>query len=136
MLRLALRNLFRNRVRTLMTLASIVFGVVGLTLSGGFVQDVYHQLAEALIHSQSGHIQLARAGFHGKGTRNPENYLIDDTEKVRQILLQPSGVADVMARISFSGLLSNGRTDWPIVGEGVEPEKEAALGSPVRTMAS
>jgi len=42
---------------------------------------------------------------------------------------QQPGVIDAMARISFSGLLSNGRTDWPIVGEGVEPEKEAALGS-------
>lgn len=129
MLRLALRNLFRNRVRTLMTLASIVFGVVGLILSGGFVQDVYYQLGEALIHSQSGHIQVSRAGFHAKGTRSPENYLIEDTEKLRKTLSQRVGVIDVMARISFSGLLSNGRTDWPIFGEGVEPKKEAALGN-------
>lgn len=129
MLKLALRNLFRNRVRTLMTLASIVFGVVGLILSGGFVHDVYHQLAEALIHSQSGHAQVSRAGFHAKGTRNPEAYLIDDAEALRSELQQQAGVSDVMGRVSFSGLLSNGRTDWPIVGEGVEPDREAALGS-------
>ncbi len=129
MLRLALRNLFRNRMRTLMTLASIVFGVVGLILSGGFVQDVYYQLGEALIHSQSGHLQVSRAGFRGKGTRSPESYLIDDLDKPRQLLSQQAGVVDVMARISFSGLLSNGRTDWPIVGEGVEPDREARLGS-------
>ncbi|MCM8594487.1 ABC transporter permease [Accumulibacter sp.] len=132
MLKLALRNLFRNPGRTLMTLASIVFGVVSLILSGGFVQDVYEQLAEALIHSQSGHIQVSRAGFHARGTRNPENFLIEDPEGIRRTIRQQPGVADVMARISFSGLLSNGRTDWPIVGEGVEPEKEAALGSQLR----
>lgn len=135
MLRLALRNLFRNRVRTLMTLASIVFGVVGLILSGGFVQDVYFQLGEALIHSQSGHLQVSRAGFHAKGTRSPESYLIDDLEKPRRLLAQQAGVVDVMARISFSGLLSNGRTDWPIVGEGVEPDQEAALGSQLQITA-
>lgn len=128
-LRLALRNLFRNRARTLMTLASIVFGVVGLILSGGFVQDLYQQLGEALIHSQSGHLQVSRAGFHAKGTRRPEDYLIEDGEGLRGIVRQQAGVLDAMARISFSGLLSNGRTDWPIVGAGVEPEKEAALGS-------
>lgn len=128
-MKLALRNMLRNRARTLMTLASIVFGVVALILSGGFVQDVYYQLGEALIHSQSGHLQVSRVGFHAKGTRKPEDYLIDDTAKLQQIVRQQPGVVDAMARISFSGLLSNGRTDWPIVGEGVEPEKEAALGS-------
>ena len=128
-MKLALRNMLRNRARTLMTLASIVFGVVALILSGGFVQDVYYQLGEALIHSQSGHLQVSRVGFHAKGTRRPEDYLIDDTAKLQQIVRQQPGVVDAMARISFSGLLSNGRTDWPIVGEGVEPEKEAALGS-------
>lgn len=128
-MKLALRNLFRNGARTLMTLASIVFGVVGLILSGGFVQDVYYQLGEALIHSQSGHLQVSRAGFQAKGTRRPEDYLIDDHAKLQQFVRQQPGVVDAMARISFSGLLSNGRTDWPIVGEGVEVEKEAALGS-------
>ena len=57
-----------------MTLAAIVFGVVGLIFSGGFVQDVYHQLGEAIIHSQSGHLQVSRAGFHATGTRSPDVY--------------------------------------------------------------
>lgn len=129
MLKLATRNVLRHKARTGMTLAAIVFGVVGLIFSGGFVQDVYHQLGEAIIHSQSGHLQVSRAGFHATGTRSPERYLIDDPQSLEKTLLRQPGVAEVMARISFSGLLSNGRTDWPIIGEGVEPAKEAALGS-------
>jgi putative ABC transport system permease protein len=35
----------------------------------------------------------------------------------------------VLLRLAFSGLLGNGRTDWAISGEGVEPEREARLGS-------
>lgn len=132
MLKLALRNLFRQRLRTGMTLAAIVFGVTGLILSGGFVQDVYHQLAEALIHSQSGHLQVSLADFHAKGTRSPENYLIDDPESLKQTLAKHPGVLDVMARVNFSGLINNGRTDWPIIGEGVEPENEAKLGSQLK----
>lgn len=129
MVKLALRNIFRHLARTGMTLASIIFGVVGLILSGGFVQDLYHQLGETLIHSQSGHLQVSLAGFHAKGTRSPERYLIDDTESLRHTLFKQLNVDDVMARVSFSGLVNNGHTDWPIIGEGVEPEKEAALGS-------
>lgn len=129
MLKLAARNILRNRLRTAMTLSAIIFGIVGLVLSGGFVQDVYHQLGEALIHSQSGHLQVSKDEFHAKGTRSPERYLMEKHHDVEEVLRGLSGVRDVMARVSFSGLVNNGRTDWPIVGEGVEPEKEAALGS-------
>ena len=76
MLKLALRNVFRQKLRTAMTLAAIVLGVIGLILSGGFVQDVYYMLGEALIHSQSGHLQVSRAGFQAHGTRSPEKFLI------------------------------------------------------------
>ena len=132
MMKLALRNIFRHRLRTAMTLAAIVFGVVGLILSGGFVQDVYHQLGEAIIHSHSGHLQVSSAGFFAKGMRSPENYLIDDPGSIKQVLRQNPVVSEVMERISFSGLINNGHTDWPIVGEGVEPDKEAALGSQIK----
>lgn len=135
MFKLALRNILRNRVRTGMTLSAIVFGIVGLILSGGFVKDVYHQLGEALIHSQSGHLQVARSGFHAKGTRSPERYLIEDYQRIGVVLRESPEVDDVMARVSFSGLVNNGKTDWPIVGEGVEPDREAALGSQLKISA-
>nr|AEQ20472.1 LolE permease component of an ABC-transporter system [uncultured bacterium CSL142] len=129
MLKLALRNLFRQRLRTLMTLSAIVFGVVALMLSGGFVRDTLSQLGEALIHSQSGHLQIANTGFFAEGARKPEQYLMKNVTPVRQEIAALPGVADVMARLNFSGLLNNGRSDDAIVGEGVEPGGEARLGS-------
>src|SRR5438045_3193307 len=57
MLRLAVRNLMRQKLRTTITIAAIAFGVAALILSGGFVRDMFIQLGEALIHSQSGHLQ-------------------------------------------------------------------------------
>ncbi|HQZ01461.1 MAG TPA: ABC transporter permease [Thauera sp.] len=135
MLILAFRNILRQRLRTAMTLAAIVFGVVALILSGGFVQDVYHQLGEALIHSQSGHLQVVKQGFYEKGSRSPEQYIIGEPERLRSQIASQPGVSDVMARISFSGLINNGRTDWAIVGQGVEAEKEAVLGSQLRIAA-
>lgn len=132
MLKLALRNILRHRFRTAMSLAAVVFGVVGLILSGGFAHDVYQQLGEALIHSQSGHIQISRSGFHAAGTRNPERYLLDDPDALGRMVRAEPAVVDEMARVNFSGLLNNGDADWSIVGEGVEPGKEARLGSYLR----
>lgn len=128
-LKLAARNLFRHRIRTAMTLAAIVFGVAGLILAGGFVQDIFAQLGEAIIHSQTGHVQVFKRDFLDKGTRSPERYVIDNPEAVAAKLRKLPEVDDVMARVFFSGLLNNGKRDLAIVGEGVEPDKEARLGS-------
>lgn len=76
MVKLAFRNIFRQRVRTAITLAAITFGVAGLILAGGFVRDIFFQLGEALIHSQSGHLQIVKSGFFTYGSRSPEKFLI------------------------------------------------------------
>jgi putative ABC transport system permease protein len=129
MFRLALRNVFRHRFRTVVTLAAIVFGVVGLILSGGFVADIFIKLGEAVIHSQSGHLQIAKRGFQAEGTRKPDRYVIRDPESIKIQVASITGIADVMARTNFSGLLNNGRSDLAIVGEGIEAGKEARLGT-------
>ncbi|BBP05682.1 permease [Sulfuriferula plumbiphila] len=129
MWKLALRNVLRHKARTGMTLLAIIAGVVGLILSGGFVHDIFTQLGEALIHSQSGHVQLSRTGYFEHGARSPEKYLITEPEPIRKEIAAMAGVDDVMGRVYFAGLLNNGRSDLPIVGEGVEASREARLGS-------
>jgi putative ABC transport system permease protein len=127
--KLALRNIGRHKGRTGLTLASIVFGVVALILSGGFIEDTIIETGESMIHSYSGHLQVARKGYATYGSQNPDKYLIEEPEKLRQKLAGEQAVDDVLLRLAFSGLLGNGRTDWAISGEGVEPEREARLGS-------
>ncbi|MEP6656015.1 MAG: ABC transporter permease [Betaproteobacteria bacterium] len=135
MVGLALRNLARQKLRSGITLGAIVFGVAGLVLTGGFVRDMFIQLGEALIHSQSGHLQIARTGYFEHGARAPERYRITDPEDARSLLAAIPGVDDVMARLDFSGLINNGRTDWPVFGQGVEAGKEARLGTYLRVIA-
>ena len=126
---LAWRNIFRHRLRSAFTLGAIAAGVVGLILSGGFVHDIFAQLGEAIIHSQTGHLQVSRAGFQSAGTRRPEQYRLRDPDALKARIAAIPGVADVMARVEFSGLLDNGRTDLAIIGEGIEPAHEAVLGT-------
>ena len=135
MLKLALRNVLRHKLRTAMTLAAIIVAVAGLILSGGFVEDIFVQLGEAVIHSQSGHLQIAKDGFFAEGSRQPEKYLIPDPASIGRRVASLEGVDDVMARLSFSGLLNNGRTDLPIIGEGIEPARETRLGTYLRIKA-
>ncbi|MFN4343265.1 MAG: ABC transporter permease [Azonexus sp.] len=129
MIKLAFRNIFRQRVRTAITLAAITFGVAGLILAGGFVRDIFFQLGEALIHSQSGHLQIVKSGFFTYGSRSPEKFLITAPQQLKQDVAKLPEVQEVLERVSFSGLLNNGKTDWPIIADGIEPDGEARLGS-------
>ena len=135
MLKLAFRNIFRNRLRNSFTLAVIAFGVAALIVTGGVVEDIFLQLREATIHSQFGHLQIYKEGFQARGRQSPYQYMLDEPGQLVEQLAAVPGVADAMARVSFSGLLSNGRADLPIIGVGMQPDSEARLGSFVRMTA-
>jgi putative ABC transport system permease protein len=128
----ALRNVFRHRMRSAGTLAAISLGVAGLILAGGFVQDIFIQLGEAVIHSQSGHIQISRQGYREGRTRAPETFLIEQPDKLRETLLKEPGVQLTLARLGFTGVINNGKRDLGIIGEGVEASAEAKLGTFLR----
>lgn len=132
MFKLALRNIIRQKVHGAMTLAAVITGVTGIILAGGWINDVYIKLGEALIHSQSGHLQIYKTGYFETGRRSPEKYLINNPDELAQKTRDTIGVEKFyssMARLNFSGLLNNGRSDAPIIGEGIQPDKEAQLGT-------
>ena len=134
LLRFALRNVFRQRARSTMTLSVIAFGVAALIVSGGFVDDLYRQLGEALIHSQTGHLQVARPELFASGSRSPEKHRIAAVADVEGELARLGGVDMVTARLSFVALASNGRSDLPIIGEGIEPDKEQRLATSIHVL--
>ncbi|MFO1320380.1 MAG: FtsX-like permease family protein [Burkholderiales bacterium] len=130
--RLARRNVLRHRSRAATALGAIAFGVAGLILSQGFVEDIFVKLAEAIVHSQSGHIQVGREGFFQHGSHQPEKYVVDDPEGDKRKIMTIPEVKDAMARLSFSGLLNNGKADVSVIGEGIEADKEEQLGTSIK----
>ena len=125
----ALRNVFRQRARSAATLIAIAVGVAGLILAGGFVQDIIIQLGEAIIHAQTGHVQLTKKGFREGRTRAPEAYLIDQPNEKKVGAGKTAGVEKVFARLNFSGVINNGKRDLGILGEGIEPDAEGQVGT-------
>jgi putative ABC transport system permease protein len=119
----------RQKTRSSLTLAAIALGVASLILAGGYIEDTLLQLREATIKSRLGHLQVYKAGLYASGGQRPFEYLIEDTSVVEKIVGALPGVVSQARRLSFSGLISNGRGDLPIWGEGIEPEPESHIGS-------
>ncbi len=128
-LRLALRNVFRNRVRSLITLAAIAFGSTSLIIAGGFIEDTFIQLRESYIHSFLGHLQIYKKGFYEKGGARPFDYMMTDHEEITREIYSVEGVRQVTPRLEFSGLLSTGETTISFIGQGVDPEGERQISS-------
>ena len=127
--KLAIRNVFRNRRRTLITLAAMGFGAAAIIVFGGFVHAIYFGVRESTIRSQIGHIQLYRRGYSEKGNLAPYDYLIRDYGALRTELSKLEHVKTVTARLGFSGLVSTGDTTTSFVGTGVDPDGETDLSS-------
>jgi putative ABC transport system permease protein len=86
-------------------------------------------LRESTIHSRLGHAQIIRKGYLDYGQREPTRYLIEQPQPLIDQVRTIPHVQAVMSRVNFSGLANNGRADLPIIGEGVEADKEARLGT-------
>jgi len=129
LVRLAARNLSRNRMRTLVSLLAIGTGCAALIINGGIVADIFRELREDAIYGRYGHLQIYRSGYSVNHLRHPESYLIPDSESRHIVTLsaQCPHVVGVTRRREFTGLVSFGGHDVPFVGLGVEPASDKSF---------
>lgn len=131
-LQFAWRNVFRQKMRSVATLIAICVGVAGLILAGGFVQDIFLKLGEATIHAQTGHLQITRQGYREGHIRAPEAFLINNPDALKVGAGRTAGIEKIFARLSFTGVINNGKRDLGVIGEGIEPEAEGKVSTYLR----
>jgi ABC-type lipoprotein release transport system permease subunit len=122
-LRLAWRNIWRHRRRTL-----IVVLAIGLTLAlmmwydglvAGFDQAIYANAVKVL----GGNIQIHAAGYRDKADQTPLLPLENDQAIVEAAQAQPQ-VQAATRRIKTGGLASSREGAFPVSIVGIEPERE------------
>lgn len=132
---LALRNLSRNRGRSLVGVLTVASGVVAFLLAGGFIAWIFQDLREATIHSQLGHAQIVRPSFLDKGIADPYAFLLPSDSLQLPVLEGFPGVVSIAPRLVFSGLIGRGDATVPFVGEGIDPGKERPISSRIEVLA-
>ncbi len=128
-IRIAFRNLLRNRIRSLITIGAVAFGCAALIIAGGFIEDMFVQLRENYIKSFLGHLQIYRNGYIENGVARPFDFMISDPGGVMKKISAVQGVRSVAPRIEFSGLLSTGDTTVSFIGQGIDPGPEREISS-------
>ncbi|WP_210544163.1 ABC transporter permease [Rhodoferax sp. PAMC 29310] len=80
-LNLAIRNLLRNRRRSLATLLAMAIGSTSILLFGGFSTNVNYELHTRHVQ-KGGHLQIQHRDFYLYGSGNPTAYGINDYPKI------------------------------------------------------
>lgn len=137
-LTLALRNLFRNRRRSLFTVLAIGLGFAAVNTLGGFTAYIFASLKDSFIYLEgNGHLTLFKAGFLEEGKLDPTRYLLDETEleTIRKVLARHAEeVLVVTPQLHISGLLSNGKVSTIFVARGRVPSALHAINGHARGM--
>jgi putative ABC transport system permease protein len=78
---LALRNLLRNRRRSLTTLLAMIVGAGAVLIFGGYSRNITYGLQTGYVAS-SGHLQIQHKDYFLYGSGNPTAYGIPDYERI------------------------------------------------------
>jgi putative ABC transport system permease protein len=128
-LRFAVANTRRNRRRSLTTLAITALGCAGLLLAGGFALYTYQGLEQMAARS-TGHLIVAHPEAFTKDEDTPLQHGLDDVPALTRRLLADPAVRQVLPRVDFSGLISNGDKSTVMVAVGIDPDAEFAVKGP------
>ena len=128
-IRFAIRNLLRNPVRSGLAFIAILFGVIAVLLSGGFIEWIFWAMREATVHSRLGHIQVVKSESWSHDHNLPGPSLLAESSGEFNSIASIPGVRLVTPRLGFSGLIGRGETTLSFIGEGVDPRKEEEVSS-------
>ena len=124
---LALRNVFRHRGRSLVTLAAIALGCTSILFVNGFFEDLIQKMRDGYIYALTGHLQVYRRGFYERGSSRPFDYLIERPDSVQKLIAAIPHVKFAAARLAFPALISDGENSSGVLAQGVEPSRELTM---------
>jgi len=95
--KIALRNLFKNRRRSVTTILAIALGFAAVSLFGGFTKYMYRGNRDAAIFVRSqGHLTIFKEGFLERGKLDPARYLLtsEEIKTIEKITSVPTLIID------------------------------------------
>jgi len=122
MLKVAWRNLWRNRTRTIVTITAVAITYALYLVMAGIQEFTYGQMEEAAAKAAGGSVLVQGAGFQDSQLND---ILIGDPEGTVATVRQVPSVSEVSPRLMINGLLSTSASSSAARLLGVDPVAEA-----------
>jgi ABC-type lipoprotein release transport system permease subunit len=123
MLKLAYRNLWRNRRRTLITVASVFFALFFSAVMHSYMDGMWGQMIANTLRTQAGHIEIHGAGYWDD--KIIDNFMTMDSVAIQQLRALPN-VENVSPRVETFALVSFENISKGVAVIAVSPVQENA----------
>lgn len=120
-LTLAWRNLWRNKRRTFITIASVFFAVFLAIVMRGFHLGMWSSLLESVLHSYPGYIQVQHPEYERNRTLD---YTMLWADSETRLVANDKNVVNIIPRLETFALASMGDRTKGVMVAGVDPVKE------------
>ncbi len=130
--KLAVKNLFRHRLRTIVSIVAIAFSVMIVVFARGYITGIIDSISADHIQYDSGHIKLVHEEYLWQERLLPLNYPVDGLgegglDGMMAKLTALNDVEMVIPRLKFGAMVSTGDELITMSGWGVNPEQELAF---------
>ncbi len=126
MFKLAWRNIWRNKRRSMITIASIFFSVFFCVIMLSFSNGVWNNVINQTLRTQAGHIQIHQKGYWDDQVI--DNFMEMDSATIASIELIPE-VAYTSPRLETFVMASTEKTTKPCALTGIDPARENRMSS-------
>jgi ABC-type lipoprotein release transport system permease subunit len=124
LLKIAWRNTWRSRIRSIVVILSIAVGVWALSFILSFTNGITYTYIDNAIRDQWSHLQLHHPEFHED--KDSKHYLAGAENMLQKIRQMPE-VAATAARVLTGGMVSSSRGARGVQIIGIEPNAEAQV---------
>ncbi len=124
LVKLAWRNLWRNKLRTSIVLGAMIFGLSSVTVMIGFMNGMVDNMTNNAINWQTSHLQIHQRGYQ----LDPEiNKTIVDETEIYSLLNNNPDIKAWTTRHLAEGMIASARSTRGITINGVDADKELKL---------
>jgi len=129
-IKIAFRNILKNRRRSFVTLLAIATGFAAVSLFRGYADNTYWGLRQMAVRGEGlGHLTVYKDGWLNKGKIDPDRYMFskEEIQRIIDLVEEDDDVILATPQIHISGLVSNGRTSAIFLANGVIPGDEKII---------
>lgn len=130
LLKIAFRNVLKNRRRSLITTLAIALGFMAVAMFHGYNHYSYRYLKEGAVRGSAlAHYSVFKEGYNREGRLDPVGYLLSgpDLALLQETLAQDPEVELFMPQIWLSGLVSNGDVSQIFLADALVPGLDRQL---------
>jgi putative ABC transport system permease protein len=129
-IKIAFRNILKNKRRSFVTLLAISIGYTAVSVFRGYTDNTYEGLRTSAIRGEGlGHLTIYKAGWIEKGKIDPDKYMFsrEDIKRITDIAEEEEEVLLATPQLHLSGLVSNGNISTIFLAQGVIPRDDKTI---------